>query len=50
MSLLEPFGDDFRCPGCFRSENSEKLEIDDLLNENCMFLKSKRLQNEVEME
>ena len=32
--------------GGVRSENSEKLEFDDPLNENAMFLRSQGLQNE----
>ena len=32
-----------------RGENSEKLEFDDPLNKNAMFLRPRRLQNEVEM-
>ena len=35
--------------GGVRSENSEKLEFDDRLNENVMFLRSQGLQNEVKM-
>ena len=33
--------------GGVRSENSEKLEFDDPLHENVMFLKSQGLENEV---
>ena len=36
-------------PGSVRRENSEKLEFDDLLNENACFLRSQGLQNEVEI-
>ena len=39
----------FVTQGCVRSETSEKLEFDDPLNENAMFLKSQRLHNEVKM-
>ena len=35
--------------GGVRSENSEKLEFDDPLNENAMFLRSQGLQNEAKM-
>ena len=35
--------------GCFRSENNEKLEFDDLLNENARFLMSQELRNEDKM-
>ena len=35
--------------GGVRSENSEKLEFDDPLNENAMFLRSQGLQNEVQI-
>ena len=35
--------------GGVRSENSDKLEFDDLLNENAMFLRSQGLQNEAKM-
>ena len=35
--------------GCVRSETSEKLEFDDLLNENAMFLRSQGLQNKAQM-
>ena len=39
----------FLSPGDVQSENSDKLEFDDLLNENAMFLKSQGLQHETEM-
>ena len=35
--------------GGVRSENSDKLEFADPLNENCMFLRSQGLQNEAKM-
>ena len=35
--------------GGFHHENSEKLEFDDPLNENAMFLRSQGLQNEAKM-
>ena len=35
----------FDTPGSVRGENSNKLEFDDLLNENAMFLRSQGLQN-----
>ena len=35
----------FETPGSVRGENSNKLEIDDSLNENAMFLRSQGLQN-----
>ena len=35
----------FKTPGSVRGENSNKLEFDDPLNENAMFLKSQGLQN-----
>ena len=37
---LERFGVIFVSQGGFRRENSEKLEFDDPLNENAMFLRS----------
>ena len=43
---IEPLGVNFVTQGCVRSETSEKLEFDDPLNENAMFLKSQGLQNE----
>ena len=42
---LERFGVMFVSQGGFRRENSEKLEFDDLLNENAMFYRSQGLQN-----
>ena len=39
----------FVTQGCVRSETSEKLEFDDPLNENAMFLRSQGLQNEAKM-
>ena len=39
----------FVLSGGVRRENSEKLEFDDLLNENAVFLRSQGLQNEVEI-
>ena len=36
----------FVTQGCVRSETSDKLEFDDHLNENAMFLRSQGLQNE----
>ena len=39
----------FETQGGVRSENSEKLEFDDLLNENAVLLRSQGLQNEVEI-
>ena len=46
---LERFGMILGTQGGVRSENSEKLEFDDRLNENAMFLRSQGLQNEVKM-
>ena len=46
---LEPLGMNFVTQGCVRSETSEKLEFDDPLNENAMFLRSQGLQNEAKM-
>ena len=46
---LEPLGMNFVTQGCVRSETSEKLEFDDPLNENAMFLRSQGLQNEGKM-
>ena len=46
---FEPLGVNFVTQGCVRSETSEKLEFDYLLNENAMFLKSQGLQNETKM-
>ena len=42
---FEPLGVNFVTQGCVRSETSEKLEFDDPLNENAMFLRSQGLQN-----
>ena len=39
----------FLSPGDVESENRDKLEFDDPLNENAMFLRSQGLQNEVKM-
>ena len=39
----------FGTQGGVQSENSEKLEFDDPLNENAMFLRSQGLQNEAKM-
>ncbi len=39
----------FGTQGGVRSENSEKLEFDDLLNENDVFLRPQGLQNEAKM-
>ena len=39
----------FVTQGCVRSETSEKLEFDDPLNENAMFLRSQGLQNDAKM-
>ena len=46
---FEPLGVNFVTQGCVRSETSEKLEFDDPLNENAMFLRSQGLQNESKM-
>ena len=46
---MEPLGMNFVTQGCVRSETSEKLEFDDPLNENAMFLRSQGLQNEAKM-
>ena len=46
---FEPLGVNFVTQGCVRSETSEKLEFDDPLNENAMFLRSQGLQNEAKM-
>ena len=46
---LEPLGRNFVTQGCVRSETSEKLEFDDHLNENAMFLRSRGVQNEAKM-
>ena len=39
----------FVSQGGFHHENSEKLEFDDPLNENAMFLRSQGLQHEAKM-
>ena len=39
----------FLSPGKVQSENSDKLEFDDPLHENAMFLRSQGLQNEAKM-
>ena len=39
----------FGTQGGVQSENSDKLEFADLLNENAMFLRSQGLQNEAKM-
>ena len=46
---LKPLGMNFVTQGCVRSETSEKLQFDDLLNENAMLLTSRGLQNEAKM-
>ena len=46
---MERFGMILGTQGGVQSENSNKPEFDDLLNENAMFLRPQRLQNEVEM-
>ena len=46
---MERFGMILGTQGGVQSENSEKLEFDDPLNENAMFLRSQGLQNEVKM-
>ena len=46
---MEPLGVNFVTQGCVRSETSEKLEFDDPLNENAMFLRSQGFQNEAKM-
>ena len=46
---LERFGVMFVSQGGFRRENSEKLEFDDHLNENAMFLRSQGIQHETKM-
>ena len=46
---MERFGMILGTQGGVRSENSEKLEFDDPLNENAMFLRSQGLQNEAKM-
>ena len=46
---LELFGMVFVSQSGVRHENNEKLESDDLLNENAMFLRSQGFQNEAKM-
>ena len=46
---LDRFGMIFLSPGDAEGETSEKLEFDDPLNENAMFLRSQGLQNEAKM-
>ena len=46
---LERLGMIFLSPGDVEGETSEKLECDDPLNENAMFLRSQGLQNEAQM-
>ena len=46
---LERFCLIFVSPGGVRSENSEKLEFDDPLNENAMLLRPQGLQNDAKM-
>ena len=46
---FERFGMSFVSQSGVRRENSEKLEFDDLLNENAMFLRSQGLQHEAKM-
>ena len=46
---LERFGMILETQGGVRSETSEKLEFDDHLNENAMFLRSQGFQNEAKM-
>ena len=48
-AYLERFGMILGTQGGVRSENSEKLEFDDLLNENARFLRSQGLQHETKM-
>ena len=48
-AYLERFGMILGTQGGVQSENSEKLEFDDLLNENARFLRSQGLQNEAKM-
>ena len=43
---MATLGMNFVTQGCVRSETSEKLECDDILNENGMCLRSRGLQNE----
>jgi len=46
---LERLGMIFLSPGHAEGETSEKLEFDDSLNENAMFLRSQGLQHEAKM-
>ena len=46
---LERFGMILGTQGGVRSENSEKLEFDDPLNENAMFLRPQGLQHEAKI-
>ena len=46
---MERFGMILGTQGGVQSENSDKLEFADRLNENAMFLKSQGLQNEAKM-
>ena len=46
---MKRFGMMFLSPGKVQSENSDKLEFYDPLNENAVFLKSQELQNEDKM-
>ena len=46
---MERFGMIFGTQGGVQSENSDKLEFADLLNENAMFLRSQGLQNEAKI-
>ena len=39
----------FGTQGGVQSENSDKLEFDDILNENAMLLRSQGLQNDTKM-
>ena len=48
-AYLEHFGMIFGTQGGVRSENSEKLEFADSLDENAMFLRSQGFQNEAKM-
>ncbi len=46
---MERFGMILGTQGGVQSENSEKLEFDDRLNENACFLRSQGLQNEIKI-
>ena len=46
---MERLGMMFLSPGDAEGETGEKLEFDDALNENAMFLKSQGLQHEAKM-